>query len=258
MLVVLSPAKTLDFTTPPTTRKFSLPEYLDESGELIDVLRQRSPRQLEKLMSISPRLADENASRYRSWQRPFTPDNAKQALLAFRGDVYLGLEAEQFDQRDLNWAQKHLRILSGLHGVLRPLDLIQPYRLEMGTALKTPRGRSLYDFWGGRITDALNEAIAEQGQPLLINLASKEYFDAVDTRALDARVITPHFRDWKNGQYRFLSFFAKKARGLMAAYVVRHRVRTQKALRAFDWAGYRFDADQSSDDDWVFLRDEPA
>lgn len=258
MLVVLSPAKTLDFKTPPTTQRFSVPEYLDESGELIDVLRRRTPRQLEKLMSISPKLADENAARYLTWQRPFTPDNAKQAVLAFRGDVYLGLEAERFDQRDLNWAQKHLRILSGLHGVLRPLDLIQPYRLEMGTALETRRGKSLYEFWGGRITAALNEALAEQGQPLLINLASKEYFDAVDLDALEARVITPHFRDWKNGQYRFLSFFAKKARGLIAAYVIRNRVRTQKALRDFDWAGYRFDPEQSSDDDWVFLRDAPA
>ncbi|MEM8769676.1 MAG: peroxide stress protein YaaA, partial [Pseudomonadota bacterium] len=185
------------------------------------------------------------------------PENAKPAALAFKGDVYLGLEADTMNDRDWSWAQKHLRILSGLYGLLKPLDLIQAYRLEMGTRLGTPKGDDLYDFWGMRLTQALNEAIAEQRQPVLVNLASHEYFEAVDPNAVDARIITPTFKDLKNGKYKFLSFYAKKARGLMARYIIDNRVSTLKGLKDFDAGGYYFSEAQSRGDNWVFLRDKP-
>ena len=179
-------------------------------------------------------------------------------MLAFKGDVYMGLEAETYSERDFTWAQKHVRILSGLHGILKPLDLIQPYRLEMGTQLETDRGNDLYQFWGDRVTELLNEAISEQRQPLLINLASNEYFNVVDAAKIDARIITPKFLDLKNGRYKFLSFFAKKARGSMTSYIVKHRVSTLSALKSFDWHGYRYVEDRSTADEWIFLRDKPS
>lgn len=258
MLAVLSPAKTLDFDTPSPTRKHSLPVFLDESKQLIETLRAQSPADLARLMNLSTKLADLNYQRYNDWHAPFTSGNAKQAALAFKGDVYLGLDPATYSERDFSWAQKHIRILSGLHGLLRPLDLIQPYRLEMGTRLKTGRGDDLYQFWGEKITDELNKALAEQRRPVLINLASNEYFDAVDAGRLEARIITPTFRDLKNGRYRFMSFFAKRARGMMASYLVKNRVNTLKALREFDWGGYYFSQELSRGDDWVFLRDKPA
>jgi cytoplasmic iron level regulating protein YaaA (DUF328/UPF0246 family) len=258
MLAVLSPAKTLDFETPSPTRKHSLPVFLDESKQLVETLRTQSPADLAQLMSMSTKLADQNYQRYTDWQTPFTAGNAKQAALAFKGDVYLGLEPGTFSERDFSWAQKHIRILSGLHGILKPLDLIQPYRLEMGTRLKTRRGADLYAFWGQKITDELNAALAEQKRPVLINLASNEYFDAVDPGRLNARIVTPTFKDLKNGRYRFMSFFAKRARGMMAGYLVKNRVNTLKGLREFDWGGYYYSEDLSRVDDWVFLRDKPA
>ncbi len=257
MLAVISPAKRLDFTSDATTAKHSLPVFLKESKRLIDVLREKSPGDIAKLMGLSTELADLNYRRYGEWHTPFTPDNARQAALAFSGDVYLGLDARTLTDRDWTWAQKHLRILSGLYGLLKPLDLIQPYRLEMGTRLDNPRGEDLYAFWGQRLTKALNEAVAEQRQPVVVNLASNEYWESVDTGALDARVITPVFKDLKNGRYKFLSFYAKKARGLMARYLIDNRVSTLKALKEFDVAGYYFSEAQSRGDHWVFLRDKP-
>ncbi len=256
MLAVLSPAKTLDFDTPSTTRKFSEPRFVEESATLVQSLRRKSAAELASMMGISDKLAELNARRYAEWRPEFTPGEAKQAALAFKGDVYLGLEAQNFSERDLGWAQNHLRILSGLHGILRPLDLIHPYRLEMGSKLATRSGKDLYAFWGEKITDALNEDLAAQARPVLINLASNEYFGALQRDRIAARVIDMKFLDLRNGKYRFLSFFAKKARGLMAAYMVANRCTTAKSLQAFDWHGYRFSAEQSGADEWVFLRDE--
>ena len=258
MLAVLSPAKRLDFSGSSSTAKHSLPAFLTESKQLVDVLRAKSPDQIAELMNLSTRLADLSYRRFGDWRLPFTTENARPAALAFRGDVYLGLDAQTMTDRDWDWAQKHLRILSGLYGLLKPLDLIQAYRLEMGTRLTTPRGEDLYQFWGHQLTTAINEAIAEQRQPVLVNLASNEYFSAIDPDAIEARIITPVFKDLKNGRYRFLSFYAKKARGLMARYIVDNRVSTLKALKDFDEAGYYFSESQSRGNQWVFLRDRPC
>lgn len=258
MLAIISPAKSLDFDGRAPTRKSSVPSFLDDSAELIRELRELAPQDLSDLMGISTSLAELNYDRYATWGEPFSRRNAKQAMFAFNGDVYLGLKSTEFSERDLTWAQKHLRILSGLHGILKPLDLIQPYRLEMGTRLPNRRGGDLYEFWRDKVTAALNEAIDAQRQPILVNLASNEYFNAVDTARIDARIITPTFKDLKNGRYMFISFFAKKARGLMAAYLIKNRVTTLKALKAFDWQGYRFSPAQSSANEWVFLRDQPG
>lgn len=258
MLAIISPAKSLDFDTPPVTRRYSTPDFLPEAGVLIDELAKLAPDEIARIMGISTKLGDLNYRRYAEWKTPFDPTNAKPAALAFTGDVYMGLSSWTFDARDFNYAQKHLRILSGLYGLLRPLDLIQPYRLEMGTRLANRRGEDLYAFWGDRLTTALNQAIVDQGQRVLVNLASKEYFAVLQPEAIDARIITPTFKDLKNGKYKFLSFFAKKARGLMAAYLIKERVTTLKGLKAFDSEGYRYSEDQSRGDDWVFLRDKPA
>lgn len=257
MLAVISPAKRLDFTNNSNTAKHSLPAFLKESKQLIKVLRNKSPAEIAAMMKLSSKLADLNYQRYAQWHTPFTPENAKPAALAFSGDVYLGLDAPSLTQRDLAWAQKHVRILSGLYGLLRPLDLIQPYRLEMGSRLKTPKGENLYQFWGQQLTQALNEALQQERRPVLLNLASAEYFEALDTSRIDARVITPSFKDLKNGRYKFLSFYAKQARGLMVRYLIENRISTLKALKEFDVAGYYFSEDQSRDDNWVFLRDKP-
>tara|TARA_A100001037_G_C15153149_1_gene641092 strand:+ start:3607 stop:4398 length:792 start_codon:yes stop_codon:yes gene_type:complete len=262
MLAVISPSKTLDFDSPSLTRKHSLPVYLKDSQLLIDSLRNQSPADIAGLMKISSKLADLNYERYAQWRAPFSTNNAKQAVLAFKGDVYMGLDAGSYDERDFSWAQKHVRILSGLHGILKPLDLIQPYRLEMGVALPTSRGDDLYQFWGNKVTCALQTALDEQTgsrekTPILVNLASNEYFKAVDADTLATRVITPTFKDFKNGRYKFMSFYAKKARGLMTSYMVKNRVSTIKALKAFDWQGYYYSEELSDGDDWVFLRDKP-
>jgi cytoplasmic iron level regulating protein YaaA (DUF328/UPF0246 family) len=227
MLMVISPAKTLDYDTPPVTDRHSQPEFLDHSAELIAVLRQQSPAEIGQLMSISEQLSVLNAGRYDSWHRPFTPANAKQAVLAFMGDVYEGLSAATLNPTQLDYLQRHLRILSGLYGVLRPLDLMQPYRLEMGTRLANPRGANLYAFWGERVTDELNARLAEHIEPVLVNLASDEYFKSVQPKRLAGRLITPVFQDLKNGQYKIISFYAKRARGLMARWAARHGVTTR-------------------------------
>ena len=221
------------------------------------MLREMTPAQIGSLMSLSDKLAGLNAARYASWHPDFSPANAKQALLAFKGDVYTGLAAEDFDAADFDFAQRHLRMLSGLYGVLRPLDLMQPYRLEMGTKLANARGANLYEFWGERISAWLNQDLAEQGDAVLLNLASNEYFGAVKRKALDARIIDTEFKDLKNGQYKIISFYAKKARGLMARYVIKERLTDPEGLKDFDYAGYRFAAEESSADRLVFLRDHP-
>jgi len=255
MLMVISPAKTLDYDTPPITERFTQPQYLDHSQQLIELLRRYSPAQISELMHLSDKLAALNVARYGSWTPAFTPSNAKQALLAFKGDVYTGLNADDFTEDDLLFAQKHLRILSGLYGLLRPLDLMQPYRLEMGTKLTNPRGKDLYAFWGERISDWLNEALADQGDDVLLNLASNEYFSAVKRNALNARIINVDFKYMKNGQYKIISFYAKKARGLMARWIIKERISTPDQLSAFDYEGYRYSANDSSADHLVFLRD---
>jgi cytoplasmic iron level regulating protein YaaA (DUF328/UPF0246 family) len=258
MLMVISPAKTLDFETPPTTERFTQPQYLDHSQDLITQLRELTPAQISELMHLSDKLAGLNAARFGSWTPAFTPKNAKQALLAFKGDVYTGLAAETLGQADLDYAQQHLRMLSGLYGLLRPLDLMQPYRLEMGTKLANARGKDLYAFWGERISEWLNEALAEQGDDVLLNLASNEYFSAVKRPALKARVIDTEFRDQKNGQYKIISFYAKKARGMMSRFVISERIDNPEHLKQFALQGYRYSKDLSKTDKLVFLRDESA
>jgi uncharacterized protein len=256
MIIVISPAKTLDFEAPAGTGHYSIPDFLEESAVLIDQLRTLSPDQLSTLMSISPKLAALNADRYRTWTRPFTPVNAKQALYAFKGDVYTGLDAETLRDDDIAFAQDHLRILSGLYGVLRPLDLMQPYRLEMGTQLANIRGENLYDFWGDRITDAINRELKRKKTDTLINLASNEYFKSVRPEKIDGKIIAPVFKDQKNGIYKIISFFAKKARGLMSRYIIQHKLSDPEAIKDFDVAGYHFDPGVSSAHEWVFLREE--
>tara|TARA_R110000824_G_scaffold222077_1_gene409264 strand:- start:1155 stop:1934 length:780 start_codon:yes stop_codon:yes gene_type:complete len=256
MLSVISPAKTLDFETPPTTKKVTQPDFLKQSQALIDILRDYSPQQISELMGISDKLAGLNAARFEEWQPPFSLHNAKPAVQAFQGDVYTGLQAESFSEAENRYAQSHLRILSGLYGLLRPLDLIQPYRLEMGTKLSNSAGKDLYAYWKPTLTPALNEAIAESGSKVLVNLASNEYFKAVDAKQLDARVITPVFKDEKHGTFKIISFYAKKARGLMSAWLIQQQINEPNELKAFDVAGYRFDASASQGDTFVFTRKE--
>ncbi|GEK51358.1 peroxide stress protein YaaA [Vreelandella venusta] len=258
MLSVISPAKTLDFETPSTTDKVTQPDFLDHSQPLIEILRDYSPQQLSDLMGISDKLAGLNAARFADWQPPFTLDNAKPAVQAFQGDVYTGLEANTFSDDDNLFAQQHLRILSGLYGLLRPLDLIQAYRLEMGTKLPNDAGKDLYAYWKPTLTQALNSAIAESGSNVLVNLASNEYFKAIDTKKLAARIITPVFKDEKNGSFKIISFYAKKARGLMSAWIIQQQINDPEQLTAFDVAGYRFDPTASQGDTLVFTRNENA
>lgn len=256
MLTVLSPAKSLDFESPLTTRKHTEPRLLDESAGLIDVMRTKTPADIARLMHISDELAHLNATRYAQFDQEHTPRNARQAILAFNGDVYLGMEARTFDARDLTEAQKSIRILSGLYGLLRPLDLIQPYRLEMGTRLKTERGSSLYDWWGTEVTDLVAEDLAASpGADVLVNLASVEYSTVIDEGRLGARVVAPRFEDVDaKGVPRVVSFFAKRARGAMTAWLVRNRVRTPGKIVDFDGLGYRYDEQRSSKDRPVFVR----
>ena len=260
MIIVISPAKALDYETPPSTTHFSQPDFLDHSAELIGILRQRSPAEIAELMSLSDPLASLNVARYTQWSRPFSPDNAKQAVLAFNGDVYEGLEAASLTEDALQWAQDHLRILSGLYGVLRPLDLMQPYRLEMGTRLENARGKNLYAFWGERITDELNRLLAAEAdagrEPILFNLASDEYFKSVKPAKLKGRLVTAVFEDWKGGRYKIISFYAKRARGLMSRYVIQNRIDDVEGLKGFDSEGYAFAADASDADTLVFRRRE--
>jgi len=254
MLTVISPAKTLDFETPPATTKTTVPDHLGRSRELVALLRKKTPKQLSKLMGISQKLAELNADRFRQWKPPFSADNAKQSILAFRGDVYIGLDVDSYTQRDFNFAQKNLRILSGLYGLLRPLDLIQPYRLEMGTKLDNKKGKDLYDFWGEQITAAIAEELSRHRNKTLVNLASNEYFKSVKPELLPGSVVTPVFKDYHKGSYKVMSFFAKKARGHMASFIVRNRINKPDDMRKFDVDGYRYNESFSTDTDWVFTR----
>ena len=256
MLTLLSPAKTLDFDTPPTTDIATQPAFLSQSAELVDVLKPYSPDELGALMKLSPALSELNVQRFHDWQLPFSPDNAKAAMLAFKGDVYTGLEAETFNKKELNFAQQHLRILSGLYGLLKPLDLIQPYRLEMGTKLTNPKGKDLYAFWGDAITEALNKELQQQTSTQIVNLASNEYFKSVKPKQLQGELVTPVFKDEKNGQYKIISFYAKKARGYMAAYIIRHGIDQAEGVKDFNIAGYRFSEEDSQGNTWVFKRAE--
>lgn len=256
MLVVLSPAKTLDVETPAPVSTFSQPDLLEESQLLINRCQQLSMQDIASLMKVSDKIAGLNVARFSQWQRPFSLDNAKQALFAFQGDVYTGLQAESLTAESVEYAQRHLRILSGLYGLLRPLDLMQAYRLEMGTKLDNQRGTNLYQFWGALITQALNKALQAQGDNLLINLASNEYFKSVQKKGLNGQIITPVFKDQKNGKYKVVSFYAKKARGLMARYIIEQQIRSLDKLKAFDSAGYYFVASESCATELVFYRDE--
>ncbi len=255
MLFLLSPAKTLDYETPVAADvPHTLPRFPKQSARLIEVLRRQSPRQIAELMDISPALAELNVGRYRAWSERFDEHNSRQAVLAFNGDVYDGLQARTLSRADLDWAQRHLRMLSGLYGVLRPLDRMQPYRLEMGTSLPVGSARNLYQFWGSDIAEQLNQDLQADATPVVVNLASQEYFRSVDLGHLKARVIECVFEDWKGGGYKVISFFAKKARGLMARYAVQQRVLTPRTLEGFDFEGYRFDAPASQPDRLVFRR----
>jgi len=255
MLMIISPAKTLDYESPLATETYTQPDYLDDACELIDQLKELEPHQVSNLMSISDKLGQLNAERFRSWHTPFTPDNARQAILAFKGDVYTGLDAESFSEDDFAFAQQHLRMLSGLYGLLKPLDLMQPYRLEMGTKFENKRGKDLYAFWGSKLTKALNELLAADDK-VLVNLASNEYFKSVQKKDIDGRLVTPQFKDWKNGQYKMISFYAKKARGLMCRYAIQNRITQADDLKGFNLEGYYFSEEQSDNNNWVFLRDE--
>jgi cytoplasmic iron level regulating protein YaaA (DUF328/UPF0246 family) len=252
VLIVISPAKTLDFETAPKTQICSQPRFLRQSQQLIDELKVLSTADIASLMKLSDKLAALNMARFQTWQKPFNLGNAKQALLAFRGDVYTGLDADTLDEAGLKFAQQHLRILSGLYGVLRPLDLMQAYRLEMGTKLANLKGKDLYQFWGSQLRESIEE---ELNDGVLINLASNEYFKAVEAKKLKGHIITPVFKDWKNGQYKIISFYAKKARGLMSRYIIDHSINEPDNIKGFDSEGYRYSPEMSQADQWVFLRD---
>ena len=257
MLIVLSPAKTLDYETPVNVAKATEPDFIPRSAELVSVLREMPPASIASLMKISDPLAQLNVARFASWSETFSHDNARQALLAFDGDVYDGLDARSLDRKQLDWAQRHLRVLSGLYGLLRPLDLMQPYRLEMGAKLANPRGRDLYAFWGERIAGELREAMTGFERPVLVNLASDEYFRSVRRPAMPHPVVQPVFQEQRAGVWRVISFSAKRARGSMTRYAIENRITDPHDLKRFDRDGYRYDPAASDEFSWVFRR-EPS
>lgn len=256
MLTVISPAKTLDFETPPGTRRATQPEFLERSAALVDDARKMSPDDIRALMGVSENIAQLNHQRFMNWGVPFSLDNAKQSILAFKGDVYTGLEAETLDADGLKFAQQHLRILSGLYGLLRPLDLMQPYRLEMGLKFANNGGDNLYQFWGSDLTQSLNKQLKKSGSSVLVNLASNEYFKAVHKRELDAEIITPVFKDLKGEKYKVISFFAKKARGQMARFIIEKGLNEPDGLKKFRQDGYRYNKAESTAREFVFTRDK--
>lgn len=256
MLALISPAKTLDYETALPTDTYTQPRLLEQSQQLIDVCRKLSATEIASLMTVSEKIANLNVERFRDWNAEFDFSNARQALFAFKGDVYTGLDAYHLKDHDIDFAQQHLRMLSGLYGLLRPLDLIMPYRLEMGAKLKNSRGNNLYEFWGSIITDKINQDLAEIDAKLLVNLASDEYYKSVNEKKIRAEIIKPVFLDQKNGKYKVISFYAKKARGLMARYLIENKLSQVEQLKAFDSEGYYFDAESSSDKELVFKRDE--
>ncbi|MDW3646260.1 MAG: peroxide stress protein YaaA [Bacteroidia bacterium] len=255
MILIISPAKKLDFSEETRyTQNYSMPAHLEESQKLINSLSRMSRKKIGQLMDISPALSELNFDRYQNYHTPFTPDNAKQALLSFKGEVYLNMEVDSYEEAEYEYAQKHLRILSGLYGLLKPLDLIQPYRLEMGTKLKIRRKNNLYEFWGEKILDAVKEALEESGSNILINLASNEYFKSVKAKDLDAHIITPVFKDNKNGQYKTLFLYAKQARGQMSDFAIKEKVSDPEALKDFKSMGYSYNEELTEGDTWVFTR----
>lgn len=254
MLIVISPAKTLDFESDPVTLVYTMPDMLERSEKLVGKLKKLSPKQLSKLMNISKDLGELNFQRFQSWCMPFTSENAKQAMLAFNGDVYVGLNASTLSEDKLLEAQKKVRILSGLYGVLKPLDLIQPYRLEMGTKFNYYKSKNLYEFWNPDITKKINEAVAESGSKILINLASNEYFKSIVKKKLKAEIVTPDFKDMHNGEYKMISFFAKKARGLMTRFILENNINEVADLQAFDSDGYVYNPRLSKKGNPVFTR----
>ena len=256
MLAIISPAKTLDFESAVRNLPVSQPHLTDYSEQLIEICRQLSPQDLSSLMSISDKLAGLNAARFAEWTKSHNEKNSRAAIWAFKGDVYTGLDADSLSDEDVQFAQRHLRMLSGLYGLLKPLDLMQPYRLEMGTAFANTRGKNLYEFWGDKITDLLNQTLKQSGSDVLINLASQEYFKSVNTQKLKARLITPVFKDEKNGKYKIISFYAKRARGLMVRYAAEHNITDPEMLKNFDYEGYSFNAAASNESEWVFMRKE--
>lgn len=254
MLILVSPAKTLDFEQPPLIQAHTWPDFLTQSQALIQVCQQLTPSNIATLMKVSDKIAGLNVARFGEWSPNYSIDNAKQAIFAFRGDVYTGFDADTLTIEQLERTQSQLRILSGLYGLLRPLDLILPYRLEMGTALANDKGKNLYEFWGDTLTDAVNRAVVEQGDDIIINLASKEYFKAIKPKKLTGKLITPVFKDFKNGEYKVISFFAKRARGMMARYIVDQQVNTINGLKNFDVDGYYYSEVQSKPNEPTFLR----
>ena len=254
MLTVISPAKTLDFDTPTVTDAYTQPVHLTQSRKLVRRMRQLSGQELSKLMSVSSNIGDLNQQRFKKWKTPFKPENARQAIFAFKGDVYIGLDAYSMTAQNVDFAQGHLRILSGLYGVMRPLDLMQPYRLEMGTRIDTDVGNNLYQFWNGRITKTLNQELKQSNSNTLINLASSEYFKSIKPKLLKAEVITPVFKDYNKGSYQVIGFFAKKARGLMARYLIDNEINNPADLMNFGAEGYAYNAAMSNSHEWVFTR----
>lgn len=258
MLILLSPAKKLDYQTPPATQRFSQPDSLADAEYLIHKLKRMTPQKLAKMMHISPSLARLNHERYQNFRVPFSNENSKQAVLVFKGDVYQGLAAEDFTEDDFEFAQRHLRILSGLYGVLKPLDLIQPYRLEMGCDFAvTPKKQNLYRYWGDRITRAVNDALQNQRGQVLVNLASNEYFKSIKLKSIEAKVISPGFKDLKNGQYKPIFLWVKQARGMMARYIIKNRITDVEGIKGFDQKGYAYNEALSTETQWVFTRDKP-
>lgn len=253
MQIIISPSKAMDFDSEPTLTDHTFSEFKEDSCSLMEQLKILSPMDLSSLMKISEKLGELNYERNQSWQTPFTPDNAKQCIYAFKGDVYTGLDAETLNKKEIQFAQKHLRILSGLYGLLKPLDLIQPYRLEMGTRFANNRGANLYQYWGTQLTDRLNEELTDS---ILINLASNEYSKALQFKSLEAEIITPVFKDKKNGEYKLISFYAKKARGLMSRYIITNNLDSAEQLREFDLDGYKYNPKLTKNNDWVFTREE--
>ena len=256
MFFVLSPAKNLNEKAPAPVKEFTQPDLLAEAEILMRQLRELAPQQIAELMHVSDKIALLNAERNAEWHTPFTPDNAKQAVFMFNGDVYEGIAADTLKPEQIQYLQQHVRLLSGLYGILRPLDLMQPYRLEMGTAFANTRGKNLYEFWGDIITNLLNDTLAQAGSDILVNLASQEYFKSVNTKKLKARLITPVFKDEKNGKYKIISFYAKRARGLMVRYAAEHNITDPEMLKNFDYEGYSFNAAASNESEWVFMRKE--
>jgi len=256
MLIVISPAKKLDYSSPVAAKNHSQPELLDHSAELLQGLKKLSPQDVCALMGLSDNLGALNYERFQAWDRPFTEDNAKPAVLAFKGDVYKGLDADSMTEKQLEWAQGHLRILSGLYGLLRPMDLMQPYRLEMGTKFANQRGKDLYQFWGNIITDEINSLLSNAKSPVLLNLASNEYFKSVQQKNIAGRIVTPVFMDKKGDKYKIISFYAKKARGLMSAFIIKNKITAVDGIKKFNVDGYSFNSAMTDGDSWVFTRDQ--